>query len=237
MFPRFAEAAATNDQSTLQSDLHRCLRFLWFTTLPIVAIFAALSEPVVSLLFQGGQFDKESVKIVTLALLFLVPQMFFYLGRELLARVFWSFKDTRTPFLIAVSVLILKGILDAIFVLILKMNVAGISLATTVVSGVSFIASAFLLQRKMPLALSALAAPLAKMLAASALAWLVASQINANLLPAMTMDKVHQSISMACAAGASGSAYFIACWLLRLSETKILVELAATIFQRFLRRR
>ena len=236
MFPRFTASAAIGDHATIRNDLYLSLRFIWFVALPIVAIFSAMAEPVVRILFQGEQFTEASVRIVTQALLFLAPQMVFYLGRELVTRVFWAFKDSTTPFRMAIATLVLKALLDAVFVWWLKLDVAGISLATTLVSAINFVVLIKLLRRRIPLKLFSLIRPLMMMVGAAAFAWFVSSATLAGIRPLLGLGKIYLLSAVFIASAFGTLAYLATCSLLRLSEVGFLFSIVRSIVLRTVRR-
>jgi putative peptidoglycan lipid II flippase len=232
MFPKFTESVTQSDIPGLVHDLHRCLRFLWFVTLPIVALFSALAQFTVSLLLEGDQFKSDSVRIVTLALLYLIPQMFFYLGRELLARIFWAFRDTKTPFRIALMVLTLKLGFDVLFVWILKMNVAGISLATTTVSAISFVVSIVILNSRFSIEAAKLVGPLTAMICAAVCSWIVTTRTMEAFYPVLGLGKPALLFSITASSAAGALTYIMFCFLFRIQEVKLLWELAKGLLRK-----
>ena len=124
------------------------MRFLWFLCLPLTAVLLALPRPIIEVIFQRGHFNEESVTLVTAALVFLVPCMFFYVARDLMTRVFFAYQDTRTPYRIAVWIILVKAVLDYLLVCQAKLGVAGISLATTFVTVINLSLLTYFVRRK-----------------------------------------------------------------------------------------
>jgi putative peptidoglycan lipid II flippase len=133
MLPRFTQHVTEEKIDDLKDDLRQALRFMWFLALPMSAILLAIPLQIVQVLFMRGAFDEHSAALVTSALIFLVPSIFFYVARDLMTRVFYAYKDSQTPYRIAMIAIVVKGLLDWTFIQFMD-RTAGISLATTVIT-------------------------------------------------------------------------------------------------------
>jgi putative peptidoglycan lipid II flippase len=133
ILPRFTQQVNEDRIDDLKEEMRRSLRFLWFLGLPISAILLAIPQPIVQVLFMRGHFDEKSAALVTSALVFLTPSIFFYVARDLMTRVFYAYKDSTTPYRVAMIAIVLKGILDWVFVQFME-RTSGISLATSVIT-------------------------------------------------------------------------------------------------------
>ncbi|MBY0358429.1 MAG: murein biosynthesis integral membrane protein MurJ [Candidatus Obscuribacterales bacterium] len=151
MLPRFTEQVSARRFDDLKEELRRALRFLWFLALPLTAILAAIPAPIIRLLFQRGNFNAESTELVTAALVFLIPSIFFYVARDLITRVFYAYQDSNTPYRVAVIAIIVKAGLDYLLVCQLHMGVSGISLATTLITIMNLTLLMFFLKQKLGL--------------------------------------------------------------------------------------
>lgn len=170
ILPRFTEQAASNRIDDLKEELRRALRFLWFLSLPLTAMLLVLPGPIIQVLFQRGNFNAESTAIVSLALLYLTPSIFFYVARDLMTRVFYAFKDSKTPYHVALIAIVVKACLDWFFVTKTNLGVAGLSTASTVITLVNLTLLTIFLKRKVGgLGFAHLVKPVAIMLVATAL--------------------------------------------------------------------
>jgi putative peptidoglycan lipid II flippase len=110
---------------------------------------------------------------VATVLLYLAPSIVIYIGRDLITRVFYAYKDSKTPYYVGLAAIVMKSILDFSFVYQLKMGVAGIALATTLITIFNFTCLSLLLGRKIgPLGMKTMIKPVAIMLVASVVAGL-----------------------------------------------------------------
>ncbi len=80
----------------------------------IPATFAAiiLATPVVRILFQRGAFDERSTNLTAVALVFYSVGMVGFGLRDILSKVFYSLKDTKTPMVNGMVAVVLNIILN-----------------------------------------------------------------------------------------------------------------------------
>jgi len=186
ILPRFTEQVAAEKVDDLKAELRRALTFLWFLALPMAALLLAIPGPIIQVLFERGHFNETSRQLVTTALVFLIPSIFFYVARDLVTRVFYAHHDSKTPYHVALLAIVVKLILD--WVLVGPLGIGGISLATTLVTVFNLsLLSIFLRMKIGSLGFSQLITPVAIMMAASAACGLAAyaSQpwLSAQILP------------------------------------------------------
>ena len=157
-----------------------------------------------------------------LALIYLVPSIFFYIGRDLITRVFYAHHDSKTPYYVALLAIFVKAILD--WILVKPLGIGGISLATSLVTVFNLCLLTFLLSRKIgSLNLSALIKPTLVMIAAA-----VACYFSTNstylylhlLYPGNTFLMLGLLTGMSCLSGAV--VYGLICYLGALEELKLL---------------
>jgi putative peptidoglycan lipid II flippase len=148
MLPRFSALAQENDNAGIKLDYKKAFQFLIFLSMPLAALLTALPEPIVTVLFKRGNFTAQSVGLVGEALWWLAPSIMCYLGRDLITRVFYAFKDSKTPFLVAGIAIAVKYALDSYFVTVMHWNVGGISLATSAITILNLSLLTYFLRKK-----------------------------------------------------------------------------------------
>jgi putative peptidoglycan lipid II flippase len=148
MLPRFSQLAKDNNNQGIKLDYKKAFTFLIFLSMPIAALLISLPEPIVTVLFKRNNFNARSVNLVGEALWWLAPSIMCYLGRDLITRVFYAFKDSRTPFLVALIAITVKYWLDWFFVTRCHWSVGGISLATSCITVLNLSLLTFFLRRK-----------------------------------------------------------------------------------------
>jgi len=240
ILPRFTQQVADNNLDALRGELRRALRFLWFLGLPLMAILLVVPRPIIALLFQRGHFTAESTHLVTTALVFLVPMIFFYLARDLFVRVFFAFQDSTTPYRVALMALFTKAALDWFLVVQLKMGVAGLSLASTLITIFNLTLLSYFLRKRVPnIGISRLLQPIFIMTAASILCGGITlftyNMTHDQLLSGVNVaETVRLFISLAIA-GLSGLAlYVLTCLLFKLEEPRM-VAVRLPIIKRFVK--
>ncbi len=226
MLPRFTEQAGAEKIDELKAEFRRALSFLLFLAMPLSTILLVLAGPIIRLLFQRGAFNANSTNLVTAALLLLIPSIIFYIGRDLITRVFYAFQDSRTPFYVAMLAIIVKIFFDWLFVIVYPLGVGGISLATSLITVFNLSCLSFLLKLKIgPLGLTKLLKPLLTM----AIAALISGSIIAFVYQQLQLYNTSMALPMLslkiCIATAFGAAvYFLTCSGMGLEEPKMLTK-------------
>ncbi len=176
MLPRFTDLATNKKIDDLKSEFRRALSFLWFLAIPLTAIMLALPEPIIRLLFQRGAFNAQSTSLVTAALIYLVPSIAFYMARDLITRVYFAFHDSRTPFYVAMAAILIKVFLDWLLVIVFPLGVAGISIATSLITVFNLCVLTYFLRPKVGLmGFTKLAKPMLVMITAGLIAYALVS--------------------------------------------------------------
>ena len=126
--PVFSRLAAPENWQELKVRIRQGLLLSGLTMLPLTAIFIALSVPIVRIIYQRGVFSTEASAIVAPVLMAYGLGMFFYLGRDVLVRVFYALGDGETPFKISILNIFINAFLD--YVLVRAFGTPGLVFAT-----------------------------------------------------------------------------------------------------------
>ncbi len=116
MIPIFAKTISSNDNNRLVKLIKNSLIVCLSSMIMLSTIFIVLGTSIVSLIYGRGEFDNQAIKVVSGLLIVYGIGMPFYLCRDLLVRVFYSYGDGLTPFNLATIGIILNVILDWLFV-------------------------------------------------------------------------------------------------------------------------
>lgn len=136
VLPTLSTQAAVKDIKGLKSTLSFSLRTVFFLMLPACLGLLVLSQPIIKLLFQRGNFDYYSAQISSSVLFFYAFGLVFFGGMKILISGFYSLQDTRTPVKIAFWSLLVNLILNIILMFPLK--VGGLALASSLAAGFNF---------------------------------------------------------------------------------------------------
>ncbi|GBF82265.1 murein biosynthesis integral membrane protein MurJ [Aphanothece sacrum] len=135
--PVFSRLAAPENWTELKLRIRQGLLLTALTMLPFTAIFIALASPIIRLIYQRGAFKSADSDIVIPVLMAYGVGMFFYLGRDILVRVFYALGDGETPFKVSILNIFFNGLLD--FLLYKPLGTPGLVFATVGVNVISMI--------------------------------------------------------------------------------------------------
>jgi putative peptidoglycan lipid II flippase len=133
--PYYSNMAAQKDWEGLRHTLKRYLLLLLLVSIPVVAFLFFFAAPIVQLVFQRGSFRlRDTMRVAPVQALYAF-QIPFYLGSTLLGRFMGSVLASHVLVWAAALNVSINVILDV--VLIRRMGVEGIALATSCASFVS----------------------------------------------------------------------------------------------------
>ena len=147
--PVFARLASPENWPELKVRIRQGLMLTALSMLPLTAIFMALSQPIVRIIYERGVFKTDASAIVAPVLMAYGMGMFFYLARDVLVRVFYALGDGETPFKISVFNIFLNVFLDYYFVRILDWKTPGLIFATIGVNIFSMIIMLWILNKRL----------------------------------------------------------------------------------------
>jgi putative peptidoglycan lipid II flippase len=145
--PEFSRLAAPENWPDLKLRIRQGLMLTALTMLPMTAIFISLAHPIIRLVYERGTFDAQVTQIVVPLLMVYGFGMFFYLGRDVLVRVFYALGDGETPFRVSIFNIFLNAGLD--FLLVNSFQTPGLIMATVGVNITSMGAFLWILHRRL----------------------------------------------------------------------------------------
>ena len=129
IYPLLSRLRAEEDMEGFKDKLVKGLNIITLIILPITVGAMVLSHPIVSVLFERGQFDSRATSMTASALLFYSIGMVFYGYRDVLNRTFYSLQDTKTPMLNGLITVGLNIVLNLVLVRFMQHD--GLALATS----------------------------------------------------------------------------------------------------------
>jgi putative peptidoglycan lipid II flippase len=147
MLPVFSRLTAPEQWDDLKVRIRQGLLLTALTMLPLTAIFIAQAGPIVRIVYERFAFDAQASRLVVPVLMAYGVGMFFYLGRDVLVRVFYALGDGETPFRISVFNILLNGVLD--YFLVNAFQTPGLVMATIGVNVVSMALFIGILHRRL----------------------------------------------------------------------------------------
>jgi len=147
LLPIFSRLADPQDWPELKQRIRQGLMLTALTMLPLSALMIPLASPMVRVVYERFAFDASASHLVTSVLIAYSLGMFFYLGRDVLVRVFYGLGDGDTPFRISIVNIFLNALLDYLF--IRPLGAPGLVLATVGVNIISMVALLVCLNRRL----------------------------------------------------------------------------------------
>ncbi len=134
LFPIFSRLVADKDLESIKTYFNKGVGVLFFVGIPIIIGILTVGYDAVRLVFERGAFDAAATFMVTEALWCLSVSILPYVFRDSITRVYYSFNDSKTPFVVAFSSIVLKYLLNVIFISKMGMGIGGITLSTSLVT-------------------------------------------------------------------------------------------------------
>jgi putative peptidoglycan lipid II flippase len=147
LMPIFSRLVEPRNWPELKDRIRQGLILTGVTMMPLGSIIIALSLPLVQTAFQRGAFTLEDSKFLASILIVSASGMFFYLGRDLLVRVFYALGDGKTPFQIGIVNIFVNLGLD--FLLWRPLGAPGITLSTVGVNLLTFMVFLVILNKRL----------------------------------------------------------------------------------------
>ncbi len=147
LLPVFSRLAAPESWDDLKVRIRQGLLLTALSMLPLTAIFVSQSKTVIRIVYEYAAFDATATDIVAPVLIAYGIGMFFYLGRDVLVRVFYALEDGVTPSRISVFNIFLNAFLD--FILVKQFQTPGLIYATVGVNITSMVMMLVILNRRL----------------------------------------------------------------------------------------
>lgn len=145
--PIFSRLAAPRDWPELKQRIRQSLILTAMSMMPLGALMTALALPAVRVIYERQAFDLAASSLVASVLLAYAIGMFFYLGRDVLVRVFYGLGDGQTPFRISLWGLFLNA--GFCFLFTQSFGAAGLAMATVGVNVFSMAVLLWILNRRL----------------------------------------------------------------------------------------
>lgn len=152
LFPIFSKLVFEKDFDGIRNYFNKGVGVLFFAAIPILISIVVVGYDGISLIFKHGAFDSKDAFMVTEALWFLSVSIIPYVFRDSITRVYYSFNDSATPFIVAFSSIILKFFLNWLLVAKIHLGesgIGGITLSTSLVTLFNGVVLGYLIRKKM----------------------------------------------------------------------------------------
>jgi putative peptidoglycan lipid II flippase len=223
LFPTLARFAARGEHENLRATMANGMRQILFVLVPAAAAVLVLSEPMIRLVYERGEFTPEQTTVVATALFwfaFSLPTNGLFL---LLTRTFFSLQRPWLPTAIAAGNLAITA-LAALG--LYHLGVGGIVASTVIATAASVVAQCVILRRLLHgLELGRLLDASVRITVASAALAAVSFGVWDLLDNALGRGLIGQIVSLGVALGLGGLVYLGAAKLLRIAELEQITRL------------
>ena len=231
--PSFSEQVAQGRFDELKRTIAFSLRLILFITIPATVALIVLRVPIISVLFQRGEFGIPSTLNTAQALLCYAVGLWAFSVIRIIVSAFYSLQDTRAPMKAAIVALIVNALFSVALMFPLKHG--GLALATSIATAVNVGMLWVILNRRIGKLLDrtfydSLGRTCLASLAMWGVVWLIGTVYPWNIAGPFDARLVHLLL---CVAGGAVS-FFGAALLLRSPEVTTAV---GSIRRRLLRRR
>ncbi len=151
VMPTFSAQYAQGKLDDLRKTLASALRGVFLLSVPATAGLILLSVPLVTFLYQRGEFTARTTQMVAWALIWYAAGLVFHSVLEVLVRAYYAMHDTKTPVLVGAAAMTLSIGLSLVFAWLFQnigwMPHGGLALAVSVSTAMEVI-TLFLIMRK-----------------------------------------------------------------------------------------
>lgn len=136
IFPTMSRLYDQGRIEELRATFFQAVRPLVYLTIPASIGLLAFRLPIIRVTLRFGSFDESSVRLVAAPVAFFAMGLIFYAFVEVLTRVFYAMRDTRTPVIAGLSTIALNILLCGL--LVGPLGIAGLALSlslTTAIEG------------------------------------------------------------------------------------------------------
>ncbi|MBM3145465.1 MAG: murein biosynthesis integral membrane protein MurJ [Chloroflexi bacterium] len=151
--PTLAAQYARGKLDEVRTSLAASIRGVLLLSIPASVGLILLREPIITLLYQRGEFTEHSTTLVAWALLWYAAGLVGHSVMEVLARAFYALHDTRTPVIVGVTAMSLNIVFSfafaALFGRIGWMPHGGLALANSLATALETTALLVMMRRRL----------------------------------------------------------------------------------------
>lgn len=130
IYPMLSKISIKDDKNQFIETVSKSVNSVLLLVIPISAGAIVLATPIVKLLFQRGAFDSLATELTSKALMFYSIGMVSFGLQDILGKVFYSIKDTKTPMINGAIAMLLNIIFN--ITVINFMGISGLALGTSI---------------------------------------------------------------------------------------------------------
>jgi putative peptidoglycan lipid II flippase len=147
VLPSLSRQAALQDLTALKDTFSYAVRLTLFLTIPSMVGLIILRRPIITVLFQRGEFSLDAALLTAQALLYYAIGLWAFSTVRIVAATFFAIKDTRTPMVMATISIFANMVLG--IVLMKPLAHGGLALATSLASVLNLMLLVIALRKKL----------------------------------------------------------------------------------------
>lgn len=219
IYPRISKQVMNSDFTGLKKVINESIVYISLLVVPATVGAMVLAQPIIELLFLRGEFDQAAANMTAQALFFYALGMFAFALREIFSRVFYSYKDTKTPTINAIIGVSINIVLNLILSRFL--GIGGLALATSISAAVtSYLLVRSLRKKVVRFGFKETVKKIIKIAFASLIMGVVA-----YVAFALLTSRLSSNLSLIISISLGGVTYFVMILLLKIEEIKIIINL------------
>jgi len=200
--------AARKDFDALCGTISRGLRGAVFVAIPATAGLFLVAKPLVSAVFEHGEFTADDTTIVAWTLSFYAIGLTGFFAQQIITRAFYSMQNSKAPARSALVAVFVNIVLN--LTLIWFMGTAGLALSTAICSYLQVFVLVFVLRKTFSKSiLAGLGGAFVKTLAATVLMFLVGAGIM-RIMSNLSYDRPFNILRLAVVVPSAAVMYLIA---------------------------
>lgn len=220
LFPTMAQQFELGQIQQMKATLLRALKPLLFLIIPASIGLYEFGYSIFQTIFQTGSFTSESTRLAAEPLALLAAGLVFYGLVEVLARTFYAMKDTRTPVIAGIVIIVINIAISA--ALVDRLGHVGLAMALSISTMIEAIILLAVLRVRIGGFGPSFGAWLVRVIAATAVMAAAAEMVRPRLeeltIPGAT-NRFVQVMQLGIAVSLVAAVYFAAAWFFRIPET------------------
>lgn len=146
ILPMMSRQAKANDIDGMRNTLSFATRIISFIIIPATVGLVVLRKPIVSILFERGQFDASSIELTAGPLMFFSIGLIFFSMIKIMVPAFYAMEKMKIPVLVSLADMAVN--ITLAFILSRFMGNSGVALAVTCGAAVNLALLLFIFTRK-----------------------------------------------------------------------------------------
>ncbi|WP_427171847.1 murein biosynthesis integral membrane protein MurJ [Fusobacterium nucleatum] len=146
LFPKISLLVSERKIDELKIYVRKTVSLIIIFCLPFSLWIMVFSKEIITVVFGRGLFDKNMIETTSKCLFYYTSGFIFMLLREVITKIYYSFKDTKTPVINSGIGIILNIVLN--IVLPIYMGISGIAFATSIALVLTTILLVYKLKKK-----------------------------------------------------------------------------------------